>query len=70
MQKKFILQSGASLELRPYARALPGSIPRCPLYHDSKEGWAYVHGVPGKRTLSGGRSSDRAHKKNRLQAVF
>ena len=32
--------SGVSQELRTDARALPGSIPRCTLYHNSKEGWA------------------------------
>ena len=31
--------SEASLELRTDARALPGSIPRCPLYQNSRKRW-------------------------------
>ena len=63
LRKKILHKSPCKKLLHSHTsptRALPGSIPRCPLYHDSKEGWGEPTGVPGKRKLSGEKEQRRS----------
>lgn len=66
LRKKILHKRPCRKLLHPYTsltRALPGSIPRCPLYHDSKEGWDKPMGSPESASFLGeGAATERMKK--------